>query len=269
MRIYILGDMCCFIVPAILLILVVLVILMVSKEYKRVRVILVVLIILCSVIFSLTMYSSYKRYVECVPYDGWYEFQVYIEHIDENRSVIKIELPLPHDGRIYSKLKFYTSYQEMVDWEFNYHEDQYRFDFQSQYLSYSINDSVYGKVLHVETNNSLFIYSIYTDLGNTVNPDLGLSTQDKNVTYVSLSNEEPVNVSLIMYYVHTWSVGFGLSFHQKHQYLSISEEPFNLPNEFPDTSEYNKENIFMKDGAKLSLGWNQLRVTSDAYIVRD
>lgn len=269
MRIYILGDMCCFIVPAILLILVVLVILMVSKEYKRVRVILVVLIILCSVIFSLTMYSSYKRYVECVPYDGWYEFQVHIEHIDENRSVIKIELPLPHDGRIYSKLKFYTSYQEMVDWEFNYHEDQYRFDFQSQYLSYSINDSVYGKVLHVETNNSLFIYSIYTDLGNTVNPDLGLSTQDKNVTYVSLSNEEPVNVSLIMYYVHTWSVGFGLSFHQKYQYLSISEEPFNLPNEFPDTSEYNKENIFMKDGAKLSLGWNQLRVTSDAYIVRD
>lgn len=269
MQVYILGDLCCFTVPAILAILVILIILMMAKKYKRFRIILVVSIILCSVIFSLTMYSSYKRYVECVPYDGWYEFQVYIEDIDKNESTVKIDLPLPHDSRIYSKLKFYTSYQEMVDWEFNYHEDQYHFDFQSQYLSYSINDSVYGKVLHIETNNSLFIYSIYNDFGNTVNPDLRLSTQDKNTTYARLSNEEPVNASLIMFYVHTWPVGFGLSFHQKYQYLSISKEPFNLPNEFPDTSEYNKENIFMKDGAKLSLGWNQLMVTSDAYIVRD
>lgn|GEM_PF-2469349 len=269
MQVYILGDLCCFTVPTILVILVILIIFMMAKKYKRFRVILAVSIILCSVIFSLTIYSSYKRYVECVPYDGWYEFQVYIEDTGKNESTIKTDIPLPHDSRIYSKLKFYTSYQEMVDWEFNYHEGQYKFDFQSQYLSYSINNSLYGKVLHIETNNSLFIYSIYNDFGNTINPDLRLSTQDKNVTYVKLSDEEPVNVSLIMYYVHTWPVGFGLSFHQKHQYLSISEEPFNLPNEFPDTSEYNKENIFMKDGAKLSSGWNQLRVTSDAYIVRD
>lgn len=256
MHIYDFGDYACLIVPLIVLIIII-VIMVFFKEIKsedieekkkeRKLVVFIVILIVSILILSLTIYSYYQRYVVYEPYRGWYGYQVKIEYNAENKSNIEIDLPLPHDNRIYSELEFSKSYE-------------------SQYLDYSINNSEYGKILHIVTNDSLDILSQYSDDNNEINPSLRLSTQDNNVAFVRLTALNFTNISMILFYKHSWPIS-PVSFSEKTQYLSISKEPFYVPDKILDNQVPELTDIFSEEGAELSLEWNQLNITKDEYLM--
>ena len=263
MNIHDLAFYSCLIIPLITLIIIIIFIILVGelrnkdikekiKEAKFIT--LFTVLIVCFILLSLSIYSYYIRYVAYEPYDGWYEYEVYIEYNDVNKINIEFDLPLPHDSRIYFDLKFFKS-----------HRMANEVDNQSQYLEYSFNTSDYGEVLHIITNDTIFIYSTYDDRENAIDPSLKLSTQDGNIAHVNLSSPVSINCSLWLWYEHTWSIGQGLSFDTYTHYLSISGEPFHVPDRIPDYDVNEVTDIYSKNGAELSVGENQLRITRDEY----
>ena len=262
MHIYELGRFACLVIPLIAIIMIIAIMILVielknKKIQEKIREVkfisILIVLIVCILILSLTMYSYYKRYVEHDPYEGWYEYEVYIEYNDENKSNIEFDLPLPHDSRIYSELRFFKSYRMEIE-----------VDTQSQYLEYSFNNSDYGEVLHIVTNDTLFIYSYYDDRENAIDPSLKLSTQEGNTAYVKLSSLTPTNCSIWLWYEHTWDIG-QFNFDTYTHYLSISGEPFYVPDKIQDYHVNEVTNIYSKDGAELSFGENQLIITRDEY----
>jgi hypothetical protein len=212
-----------------------------------------VIIVVSFLIFSMTLFSYYIRYIEHKPYKGWYEYEIYIKIGRNNDSIIEFDFPLPHDERLYSELTFYKSYQKNI--EVNIH---------SQYFEYSINDTDYGKVLHISTNNSLFIYSYYEDNDNAIDPNLKLSSERNNFAYLYLDTPTSINCSFWLWFEHTWPIG-QFSFDTYTHYLSISKKPFNVPNRILDYNVNEKTNIYLEEGVDLSYGKNQLEITRDEY----
>jgi hypothetical protein len=268
MDLYVIAHSCCITIPIILLSLSAIAIYISYSNNKKINSILYVLFIVCLLILSLIIYSFYVYQIKNDPYNGRYSYEVYIQYNSGNGSNYVIDLPLPHDSRIYSEIEFYRSYEEKLEYCYD-DENRYIFDHKTQYLSHHIYDSINGKVLHIESNNSIFIYSHYSDSENEINPNLKLTTQKKDMANIKTSIMNDTEISLILNYEHTWGVGIFLSFDSKTQYLSISKYPFELPDDFPDTSRYNHDDVFEEEGVKLSNGWSQLKITSDEYIVRD
>jgi hypothetical protein len=235
----------------------------VEKKPKKYKTALIVIILICIQVSSLTIYIAYISDIAQRPFNGEYEFQLYIEYNGENKSNIEIDLPLPHDDKIYSELEFYyfykgESYILVTD-----------INPQAQYLTYSIIDSNYGKVVHVTTNDSFFICSKYYDPDNVIAPSLKLTTENKDIAYARVSTSTPTNISLILFYDVIWPVRSPSS-ESKIRYLSISKEPYDNFEEvvrtgYPNESIYHRiRNIFYNmEGADLTSGWNQLEIASN------
>ena len=93
------------------------------------------------IILSLTLYSVYIVYIAHEPYNGRYEFHIYIEYNNENNSSIELDLPLPHDSRVHSEIELYNHYQK----------DRGIYS-QKENLSCFINNTEYGRILHISIN---------------------------------------------------------------------------------------------------------------------
>jgi hypothetical protein len=227
----------------------------ISKKGKNcIKVTFVIILIVCMLILSLTLYSFYIVYIAHEPYNGWYEYNIYIEYKNENNSEIELDLPLPHDNRIYAELEFFNHFQQ----------DRGIYT-QRQDISYSFNNSEYGIILHISLNKSIYIHSYYLDEKNEINPELSLSTQQGKNAYAKLITQNQTNCNLWLWYEHTWRITFGLSFDTYTEYLSISKEPFNVPSNIPDFEVAKETDIYSKDGVKLTSGWNQLKLNFDEY----
>ena len=83
---------------------------------------------------------------------------------------------------------------------------------QKRKLSYSINNSEQGKILHISTDKSIYIYSSYYDDKNKIDPELRLSTQKGKYTYLNMITQNQTTCNFWLWYEHTWNIG---------QYLSL------------------------------------------------
>jgi hypothetical protein len=225
-----------------------------TKKVEKVKTVFIIILIALVIILSYTLYVYYTYSIEYDPYKGDYSYKAYVEYVGSNDTVFSIDLPLPHDDRIYSELEFYQD----VDKQIAIHPG-------IQYLNYSIDNSTYGNILHIETNKSFFVYCTFWDENNEIDPTLSLSTQENDNAYVQLEGTPSDSCRLWLWYEHSWPLYISLSFDEYTHYLSITEEPFCVPNKITDNDVPQKTNIFAKEGANLNPGWNQLNVTFDEF----
>jgi len=231
------------------------------------RKILTVLLAIALIFSSILLYSFHKYYIKMEPYKGHYHYNVLVIYSDNNGLIMKLDLPLPHDQSIYSNLTFYELTESDLRRENHYYWSRAKSIDHMKYTNYTITNSQYGRVLHIQTKRSLFIHSNIYDSNNTIKPDLHLSTQNGDVGHIKYSGTSDSNISVNLFYLHYWPIGYKLDdYRDKGHYLSIAAKPYVDPREVLDYGEYSSYDNFHINGLSLSNGWNTVNITEGKII---
>jgi len=262
------GEFACLLIPCNLLLIFILTILLlkryISGGKKKITCLIITILI---IIVSITYSSFHKYYVEMEPYGGYFEYLVYGRMDSENNSTIRLDLPIPHDERIISNMAFYVILEDDSEVTHQYPYFQLPTRKPMNNATYSLIESPYGEVMHFETNVSFFIFAKFYDRDNEINPEISLSTQNGDCCYINKSSLNESDITLNIFYEHTWDIGWFLSFDEKRHYISISDEPYLVPDEINDFDEENRADNFHMDGVSLFEGWNKVNITQKQYIM--